>query len=287
MRGRSLRGAMVVALLTTVVAAGCADGPPPGTDGALTDDWAKVAQVKGYAPEAGSCIRDRPGQYATRPSRDGEIDCASNHYGEAVHVGTFTTDTMPGPVQLATAYTECDAKSKGYLGRFWWEASLDLYVSVPTEAAWRGGARWFRCDVVQLFDVTGRWTARQGRLQGSVPADLLQGCLTAPEKGEVAAVPCTKAHNAEYVGAVRATATTPFPKSKRQFDVLHRQCRELIAKFVGVGKDQAGRFGTYLFPKDVVSWNGGNRLVRCAVWFDDKTMKKSARGTRGKGVPNF
>ncbi|MEV4411597.1 septum formation family protein [Catellatospora sp. NPDC049609] len=293
MRGRSTAGVMAAVLLAALALAGCTPEPPAGVDRLLTDDWAKPAQVEGYVPEAGICIASRPGHYPNRASVLDEIACTANHYGEVVHVGAFTTDARPGPAQLAAAYTECDAKSKGYLGRFWWEARTQLYVTVPTEAAWAGGARWFRCDVVEVFDASkdGVWLGRQGRLKEGIPAALLVGCVSAKKKGrtitEMPEVACTAAHNAEWVGAFRASATTAYPASDRQWGVLHRQCRTLVAKFVGVGSSQAGRFATIASTSGSASWKAGDRRVRCAIWFDTKTMKKSARGTKGRGLPNF
>lgn len=35
------------------------------------------------------------------------------------------------------------------------------------------------------------------------------------------------------------------------------------------------------------NWSEGDRFVRCLIWFESKTAKKSAKGSKGRGLPGF
>ncbi|WP_196279014.1 septum formation family protein [Catellatospora vulcania] len=284
---------MLAALLTNLALAGCGTGLPAEVDSKLTDDWVKVADVKGWVPEAGVCLGVAPkdtGRYT-----DFVVDCAKTHYAEVAHVGEFKGLTAaPAPKDTAAAYAECDRESATYLGRSWGQARLELTLAVPTPTAWDGGARWFRCDVTEVSSVFDEmnWVQRAGSLKGNVPAELLVGCTHTQEKGDVIVkmpeVPCTKAHNSEYVGFFRASQTTAFPKSDRQWNVLHDKCQGLAAKFLGVSTSSADRIGVVSSPANSESWAAGDRVVRCSIYFfNGKTMKKSAKGSKGKGVPGW
>ncbi|MEV0459784.1 septum formation family protein [Catellatospora methionotrophica] len=293
MRGRLTVGTMLAALLTNLALAGCGSTLPTEVDSALTDDWVKVADVRAWAPEAGVCLGGVPrdtGRYT-----DPVVDCAKSHYAEVVHVGEFPGLTAaPGPKDKAAALVECDQKSAAYLGRPWGQARLELVLAVPTPSAWDGGARWFRCDVTEVESVFDEmdWTQRTGSLKGAVPPALLVGCTNAEEKAAAIVtmpeVACTKAHDSEFVGFYRASMATAYPKSERQWNVVHDRCQDLAAKFLGVSAGSADRIGVISSPNNEKSWADGDRTVRCSIWFGDgKTMKKSAKGSKGKGVPGW
>ncbi|MEU8081539.1 septum formation family protein [Catellatospora citrea] len=293
MRGRLTVGTMLAALLTNLALAGCGASLPAEVDTELTDDWVKVADVEGWVPEAGVCLGAAPkdtGRYT-----DFVVDCAKTHYAEVVHVGEFAGLTAePGPKDNAAALAECDKQSTTYLGRPWGDARLELTLAVPTPAAWDGGARWFRCDVTEVSSVFDEmnWVQREGSLKGAVPAALVVGCTHTQDKGETIVkmpeVPCAQAHNSEFVGFYRAGMTTAYPVSERQWNVIHDRCQELAAKFIGVSTSAADRIGVISSPHGSESWAAGDRVVRCSVWFSGgKTMKKSVKGSKGKGVPGW
>lgn len=293
MRGRLTVGTMLAALLTNLALAGCGTALPAEVDQDLTDDWVKVADVKGWVPEAGVCLgvvsKDN-GRYT-----DAVVDCATSHYGEVVHVGEFKgLTTAPGPKDNAAALAECDKAATTYVGRSWSLARVEMTLSVPTPTAWDGGARWFRCDLAEVSSVFDArdWVQRTGSLKGDVPAALLVGCTHTQDKGDTIVkmpeVACNKTHNSEFVGAYRASMSTAYPKSDRQWNVIHDKCQDLAAKFMGVSLSSAGRIGVISSPNNPESWAAGDRMVRCSLWFyDGKTMKKSAKGSKGKGVPGW
>ncbi|BCJ74514.1 hypothetical protein CS0771_40580 [Catellatospora sp. IY07-71] len=289
MRGRLLAGTVLAALLTNLALAGCAPGLPSQADGKLVDDWAKMAAVTGWEPKVGECLGGAPTEVAMRSAPI--VDCAETHYGEVVHVGTVKTDKYPGPAQKAAALAECDAKAKVYLGRPWGEARLELRVAFPRTGTWESGARWFRCEVAQIktADDDSSFTTRTGSLKGAIPAALLAGCVfvhkTGDDISQMEDVPCSKAHHAEYVGVFRDTATSPYPTSDRQWNRIHRECDKLTAKFVGVSVNQTLYYGGIASVRDKDTWASGDHAVRCAISFGKKTVKKSVRGSKGKGIP--
>lgn len=289
MRVRLTAGAVTVALLTGLAMSGCAAKLPPEVDRSLTDDWVKAAQVEGFVPEAGTCLDVVPkgtGRYT-----DLTVDCSVLHYTETVHVGRFAETATRGPKDFAAAFTECDTKAKAYIGRPWSDGTLVLKVTTPTDAAWGGGARWFRCDLTEVDSVSGgaNWVRRSTSLTAGIPAASLLTCGKYNRKttNTMPRVACTTAHNAEFAGVFRAAAGTAFPKSERQWDVVHKQCRAVVGRFLGVSATTAQRWGVVSYHLGEDDWTAGNRLVRCYVWFGGGTMKKSAKGSKGKGLPNF
>ncbi|MFD0592982.1 septum formation family protein [Catellatospora coxensis] len=99
--------------------------------------------------------------------------------------------------------------------------------------------------------------------------------------------PCSSAHNAEYIGFFRAPRTMPYPESDRQWFALYRQCSELATGYVGVTMSQWYRLSTIAWPAYPEAWAAGDRRVRCVVYFGTKKVKKTVKGTKGKGLPGF
>ena len=88
MRGRLTVGTMLAALLTNLALAGCGTALPAEVDAELTDDWVKVADVKGWRARGGRL----PGRRAQghRPATPTSWWTARrSHYAEVVHVGEF------------------------------------------------------------------------------------------------------------------------------------------------------------------------------------------------------
>ncbi|MFC7244674.1 septum formation family protein [Catellatospora aurea] len=291
MRGRLTAGTILAALLLNVALAGCGSELPDGADGKLADDWVPMAQVKAVVPEVGSCYDSRPAPSVNSFVKP--VSCSEKHLAEVGHVGTFTGDSEPGTEQLAAAYAECDTKTADYLGGPWWRWRLQLHLTIPMSRAWDGGARWFRCDLVEVSaaNYDEAWTERTGSLKGDKPAALLVGCANAVSRNdhieEMTEAACSSAHNAEYIGFFRAPRTLPYPESDRQWFALYRQCSELATGYVGVSMSQWYRLSTIAWPAYPEAWAAGDRRVRCTVYFGTKKIKKTAKGTKGKGLPGF
>ncbi len=288
-------GAAACALATAL--AGCGSSVP-GVDGRLADDWAALPEAKVFTPGAEVCHEntyERTGRAtAYRP-----VDCELAHYGETVYVGQLTgpaaelaTPPEPDDASVAPAFAECDERATAFTGRQWRDGRLTLELTLPSSAAWQGGARWYRCELNELTTVTddADWVQRKGSLRGSLPAGLLLGCFAETGKnGSVDSMPeidCAKSHNAEYVGTFAAAATRKYPSSDADWNYFHDNCRKVMADFIGVAKSATSKYGVISWPYSRATWAAGDRGVRCYLWLETKKMTGSTKGTKGKGIPS-
>ena len=297
-RGRWLAagtsGALVLALLS-----GCA--PPAGVDGQLADDWPAMSEPTSFTPPADTCY----GADYTVSASLGEfdsVDCSALHRTETIYVGTFTGKAAAGTAappaasaELRAAYAQCDKQARDFLGKDFRHGRLWLGVVVPSANGWRGGSRWFRCDLLEKADHEnlGDTVNRRGSLRGALTtaSALSLTCyqVKAQKDGRIdSRTPsdCAKAHNSEFVG-VFGTAVTTYPATAVDWNRLHTACRKVIARYVGVPDDANLKYrtGTVVVPGSAVDWQSGNRGVRCYLYASDKTFTKSLKGAGTKGLP--
>lgn len=293
-----LTGAAVLGVLVLSLLAACTR--PAGVDGNLTDDWPALPEAKVPVPAEGACysIGDRdPTEVTKWPPA---LACAQGHTIETVRVGQFsgadsersTPPPVGGPGRRA-ASAECTDASKKFLGGDWRTARLELVLITPTATQWGGGARWFRCDLVEVTDLNDYQVAtRSAGLAGALSSDqgLQLGCFSVTIKNDdidqMTAVECTKAHNAEFAGVFDAP-DAPYPADAKARQALHAAgCRGVIASFAGVPNDGNFQYRTgYIssaFGKE--QWELGNRGVRCFIW-PGKTISRSLKGAGTAGLP--
>ena len=292
--------AVALSLLTALFAAGCAN--PAGVDGDLTNGWAAIGVPTGFTPAAETC---HLANFATSGPRNTyeEVDCKLKHRTETVYVGTYPSPAAEAPDPPAqdsagarAAYRICDAKTTAYVGGPWRTARLWIGVTQPTRAAWTGGARWFRCEVLVSSSVEddGGLVQRVGTLRDALDepgSPLLLTCyrVLLDKQGKIAtmpATPCSAQHNAEFVGVWDAGQSAA-PTTTKQWDEFHDGCRGLIAKYVGVPDDADLQFraGVISLPGGDDVWELGDRGVRCYLWLDAKTLTASLKGKGDKAMP--
>lgn len=291
----------IVAVLGAVlVAAGCAR--PGGVDGDLTDGWAAMAPATGFEPAAGTCHGANFNAVGPRSTYE-EIDCGLRHRTETVYVGTYESpaadaDSPPaeGSAGSRAAYKTCDEKATAYLGGAWRTARLWIGVTHPSSAAWNGGARWFRCEVVELSSIEddGGLVQRVGSLRaalatGSSPLLLTCYAIALDGSGAIAAMPgvsCKARHNAEFAGIWFAKGL-PYPRDDATWAKLHDGCRALIASYAAVpdDKDLQYRTGVVSLPGGSDVWKLGDYGVRCYLWLDGAGLTSSLRGKGTKSLP--
>jgi hypothetical protein len=164
--------------------AGCTS-LPRGTDGDVTNGWSTIGTPIAFKPEAGTCHTElaRVGPMESYQP----VDCAKTHVTETIHVGTVTgaaagTGDVPDGDSAAAkaAYRECSGKATGFVGGPWRTGLLAINVVWPSDPAWAGGARWFRCDLTQTELTTSRTPGRTGTLAKSLATagPLRLGCST-------------------------------------------------------------------------------------------------------------
>ncbi len=273
-------GAAAVAVATAVALGaaltGC--GAPDGTDGDLTDKWPELAAPSGFTPTPDACHVAGFADVQARSAYE-QVDCDRPHKTETVAVGTYTGDEAvatappaPGTAGAQDAYADCDALTVAFVGGDWRTARLWIGVTRPTPAAWTGGARWYRCELVEVSSIEddGDLVNRTGSLRSVLtdqasPLRLTCYAVQLDAAGAIDTMParsCTAVHNAEFAG-VWTAGELPYPKQGAEWVPFHAGCRALIAKYVGVPNDKNLEFRT-----GVVSLPGGPDVwatMRCAA----------------------
>jgi hypothetical protein len=278
---------------------GCA--APGGSDGDLTDDWARLAEPMIFAPKAEACHAADFSETVYLSSYL-PVDCPVSHRLETVHVGAFTAAAANaaapparGSADFGKAYSECDGKAREFLGADWRTGRLWLGVATPSPQGWSGGARWFRCDVMELSNVEdeGDTVTRTGTLKGTLrtPGPLHLGCYAATltRTGNIdrmAAVDCDKRHNSEFTGVWRAPAGLRYPSAERDWAAFYDGCYQVTARYVEVPRNSIGfRTGIMALPGGPEDWQAGNRGVRCYLWISDGRFTRSLKGVGPSGLP--
>ncbi|PZM97477.1 MAG: hypothetical protein DIU79_02525 [Actinobacteria bacterium] len=279
--------------------AGC--GKPAGVDGNLVDDWAAFPTPSSFTPPPATCYAADFADTAYLSAYD-PVDCSEEHRVETVHVGTFEgraaardKPPRPGSAEFRSAYAECDAKTEEYVGGAWRTARLWMGVALPSEQAWAGGARWFRCDVTEVTnvedsgDTATRSSSLRDALKGSSPLRL--GCYSVKLGRDntidtMTATACDKPHNAEFAG-VWTAPDIPYPRQTSDWDRFHQACRSVIARYVGLPDDGnlIYRTGVISLPGASSDWEAGNRGVRCYLWLSNRTVNTSLKGAGPNSMP--
>lgn len=292
----------IVATTSAVLLLLASCGKPGGVDGDLTNGWGPMAAATGFEPAGGTCHGANFTEVGARGTYE-EIDCTLRHRAETVFVGTYQSpaadaDEPPadGSAGARAAYQICDDQTTTYVGGPWRTARLWIGVTHPTAAAWSGGSRWFRCEVLELSSVEddGDLVQRAGSLRGALAArasDLLLGCYAvqldnAGAVDTMPAVGCTAKHNGEFVGVWDA-GTLAYPKNGAGWDKFHDGCRKLVASYVGVPDDQdlQYRTGVISLPGGGDVWVLGDHLVRCYLWLDGAALTGSLKGKGVQSLP--
>lgn len=293
------RIAAVLGLLL-VFAAGC--GNPAGVDGDLTDGWAAIGAPAGFTPVPGTCHLANFVTAGARATYE-EVDCDLKHRTETVYVGRYQSPAadasdppVPGSAGARAAYRVCDRKTSAYVGGPWRTARLWIGVTQPTGAAWSGGARWYRCEVLVSSSIEddGGLVQRVGTLRDALRearSPLLLTCygVRLDKDGEIDTMPaasCAARHNAEFVGVWDA-GDLEYPTESKQWDAFHDGCRGLIASYVGVPDDADLQFraGVISLPGGDDVWAMGDRGVRCYLWLDTAALTTSLKGKGAKAMP--
>ena len=147
----------VAAAAMLSLGAGC--GQDAGVDGDLLNDWTAMAPATGFEPKAGTCHLSNFAVSGPRSTYE-EVDCKLRHRTETVHVGAYPSPAADaaeppgeGSAGARTAYRTCDAKTTEYVGGEWRTARLWIGVTHPSPSAWTGGARWYRCELVEIDSI--------------------------------------------------------------------------------------------------------------------------------------
>jgi hypothetical protein len=299
MRRRLWLGAAAGAAALLLAACG-GEQLPDGVDGEVANDWGDFSEVVQFVPEAEVCHQGAYQQ--TAPAADYQpVACDQAHLVETVHVGTFTgeaaeLDAPPAPDsgEHRAAYRACERQARDYLGAGFREGRLWLGVAVPTASGWEGGARWYRCELMEVESVYGDAVEREGSLAGALDEDsgLQLGCYQVSVDGGVVSqltpVACDETHQAEFVGVWRPDGGGyPDPTDGDAEARVYDGCRAQVAKYVDVPADEnlIYRTGTIADWMSEQDWAAGDRAFRCYLWLPDAELTRSLAGAGADALP--
>ncbi|WP_306213757.1 septum formation family protein [Actinoplanes sp. RD1] len=287
-------------VVAAVMLGGCSK--PAGVDGNLLNGWSAMTVPTGFTPVSETCHLANFSPAGARADYE-EVDCSLKHRTETVYVGEYADPAAEAPEPPAddsaatrAAYETCDQKTTAYVGGPWRTARLWIGITQPTKAAWTGGARWYRCEVLVSSSVEddGGLVQRVGTLRDALEepkSPLLLTCygVRLDKDGKIStmpAAPCASEHNAEFAGVWTAGRNTGYPETAKDWDAFHAGCRTVIAKFVGVPDDAdlQYRAGVVSLPGGDDVWALGDRGVRCYLWVDT-TLTSSLAGKGAKALP--
>jgi hypothetical protein len=298
---RGIRVGIPAALAVVLAVAGCADRG--GVDGDLTNRWGAMAPATGFEPKTETCHNSNFDPIGSRASYE-EIGCDIQHRTETAFVGRYAApateaDEPPaeGSAGARAAYRNCDEKTTAYVGGPWRTARLWIGVVHPTAAAWTGGSRWYRCEVLEISSVEddGGLVQRAGSLRGVLSGTgrdaLTLGCYAVRQdsSGAIASMPavaCRTQHNAEFTGIWNAKHLS-YPKNDAAWPAFHDGCRDVLSTYTGVpdDKDLQYRTGVVSLPGSEQVWALGDHSVRCYLWVDGASLTASLKGKGAASLP--
>jgi hypothetical protein len=279
-RGRVLMvgRVLVVGLAALAVLAACGPGTAAGVDGDLVDDWPAFAAAKTATPVAGVCY---DAEYSDSWSGDFDshtTDCSKEHWTETTYVGTFTgtlaarnVPPLADSADLADAFTSCSSKSEEYLGGPWQSGYVWLGLTLPGTAAWRGGARWYRCEVVGLSkNVDSDYIQLTGSAKAALAAGgaLARSCsvLQVDASNNITAddaADCSKPHNSEFSGLYTLTGSS-FPGKTVVSQKADDACKAVRGRYLGIS-GASHYFGWSWWSITEKEWALGVRTGICEI----------------------
>ena len=303
MRHRLRTRVGITAALSLLVASVAGCGNAGGVDGNLVNNWAAIGTPTGFTPAAGTCHLANFTVAGTRDTYE-EVDCALKHRTETVYVGTYEdpaaqADAPPeeGSAGARAAYRICDAETTTFVGAPWRTGRLWIGVTHPSPAAWTGGARWFRCELLEISSIEddGGLVQRTGSLKDALkgsasPLRLTCYAIKLGTGGAIDTMPpasCAGKHNAEFAGVWTAGKDLAYPQDDGEWATFHDGCRKLISSYVGVPDDAdlQYRTGVVSLPGGEDVWAHGDRGVRCYLWLDGTDLTSSLKGEGAAGLP--
>jgi hypothetical protein len=285
----------LVCVLLLVVLAGCAR-VPEGADGDLVNGWPMLSSAVYPESVVGRCsttMVNLASDMATQRRME-VVSCASPHASETVYVGRFTgvvaeRDSTPTPTDKRAAYAECAKAATEYLGDDWHGARVELVLLTPSSRQWGGGARYFRCELAEVFSdrgaIVGSTASMKDGLRGGRPLAVTCAALFNETKNsftDSTAVPCTQSHRLEYAGFAVAP-DGPYPATNGDLDkTFERPCDDVVAKYTGMTTAQLAahrQIDALWWATSQLRWELGDRSARCYVWLPKvPDVRRSVRG---------
>ena len=208
----------------------------------------RVAAPTGFTPAAGVCHLanfadvgtrgDVRGRSTAPPSTAPRPSTSATYPAPAADAAEPPADGLRRAPGRVPGLRHQDHRLRGRAVAY--RPALDRGHPAVTEAALGGGARWYRCEVIEISSIEddGGLVQRAGQPAGRAEvgglpaaADLLRdpGWTTAGAIDTMPAASCTARHNAEFVGVWDAGPGRT-RREDAQWAQFHDGCRELIAE---------------------------------------------------------
>jgi hypothetical protein len=290
--------AMAAVAVVALVLAGCSVEPPAGTDGVVTDDWPAIGPATPFKPAAGTCHDDADSVGSVDSYRP--VPCTEPHVSETVAVVSFTDPDVglsqrppeAGTAGEITAYRDCSTRVSAFIGGPWRRAAVAVNLVLPSQQAWAGGARWYRCDVVHTDVNTGQPLTHTGSAAGGLlsSGELTLGCYNPSKAGgsiRLTAVSCRQKHHAEFAGLWKAPTSMSFVQVNKDKNSSAEGCRVVIAVFAGLPLDANLQYRSGWIASNPTEheWARGERGVRCLLWVDDRSLTRSLADAGPSALP--
>lgn len=225
-------------------------------------------RVSVAAPRAGLCRMLTPHDVA-QPSNDSPpVACSEPHDVETFAVGTLPSrfTSVDDPAIDTWAYATCGRAFPAYLGTDESTAMRSLLTWIwfrPSAAAWKAGARWYRCDVlggsaaqtsyVDLPTTTKRLLRGRGD-------DQWMACVKGRSVDSGTTVPCTAKHDWRAVTTIKlGEAGQSYPGDAAVKSKTRSYCSDSVDAWLGYPPDFD--YGYTWFGKR--EWQAGNRRSVC------------------------
>jgi hypothetical protein len=266
---------------------------PYGIDGNLTDEWVPPPEPQPFTPAATGCFDEIA--FRLRLVDYAPFDCAKRHATEAFFVGELTGKAAEASAEKTiaapAAAAECARRAVSFLGAEHRIGRLRVQQVLPSTNGWQAGARWFRCDAIQVAldsdEVVNRTGSLRDALKGAAPLALrcFQPVVEGSAVRDMKQVDCAKSHDAEFAGLW--TAPDLKFEDVRGSTLMEEGCRSVIAGLAKVpdNGDVAYRYGYLAFAPTVQEWGDGIRSVQCFLWIKGRKMKGSYRNAGAGKLP--
>lgn len=222
------------------------------------------------SPRLGSCRDLTAADLDERTNDDAPVTCSARHTAQTFAVGTLPARTgtkYDDPRHGRLVYARCSEAFRRYLGA---DDSLALRIQLswawfrPSEAGWKKGARWYRCDVVggpEDAEVLKPLPKQlRGLLAKAGPAERWMTCSRGSTLATGTKVPCSKPHDWRAVTAVKVG----LPDEEYPGDpVVRARSRERCSDWVGAWSGYAPNYDFAYTWYHEAEWEAGNRRSVC------------------------
>lgn len=238
--------------------------------GCLGSSPTSPTSVDKAAPDLGACRLLTPGDVAQPSNSTPPVSCEEAHTAQTYAVGSmpsqFAHSAYDDRAVASFAYRVCSQRFMVFTGA---DASLAMRTILswawfrPSEAAWTGGARWYRCDVVGGGDQTRSYVDLPVRTKGLLlgrPKDEWMVCAQGASVDGSVKVPCSQKHDWRAVTTiVLGTESDAYPGDR----VVQFRTRDYCSKSVSAWLDYPVNYDFGYSWFHAAEWSAGNRRSVC------------------------